>query len=179
MLQNDQGDTSVLTVLFKHNVWANLKLLDFCEGLSAEQLDTTAIGCYGSIRDTLLHFVNAEMGYADHGKGRPRGVRLNWDAGFGALKEAVSRAAGELLELAISAREKTMVRQRQLDGTVEEYRLASLMVQAITHSTEHRTQVSAIITQMGMEPPDMSAWAYMWELGELKVLETGDTAEES
>jgi uncharacterized damage-inducible protein DinB len=176
MLQHDRGDTSVLTVLFKHNVWANLKLLDFCEGLSAEQLDTTGMGCYGSIRDTLLHFVNAEAGYADHGKGRPRAVRLNWDAGFGPLKEAARRAAADLLDLAISAREDSIVRQPQSDGTVEEYRLASLMVQAITHSTEHRTQISAIITQMGMEPPDMSAWAYMWELGELKVLEPEDTA---
>ena len=31
MLQTEQADNSVLTTLFHHNTWANLKLLDFCE----------------------------------------------------------------------------------------------------------------------------------------------------
>ena len=40
MPEDRQGNTSVLTRLFHHNTWANLKLLDFCEGLSDEQLAT-------------------------------------------------------------------------------------------------------------------------------------------
>jgi uncharacterized damage-inducible protein DinB len=44
------------------------------------------------------------------------------------------------------------------------------MVQAINHSTEHRTQIAAIITQLGMEPPDMSGWQYMEDIGELHDL---------
>jgi uncharacterized damage-inducible protein DinB len=179
MQQNVQSDTSVLTVLFKHNAWANLKLLDFCEALSSEQLDATAIGCYGSIRDTLRHIVGAEVGYVSNATGRPKAPPLNWDAGFGAVKDAVRQAADDLLDLAISAREGTIVRQPQPEGTVEEYRLASLMVQAITHSTEHRTQIAAIITQLGMEPPDMAAWQYMWDIGELKVLERRDTGKQT
>ena len=34
MLENERGDTSVLSTLFAHNTWANLKMLDFCEKLS-------------------------------------------------------------------------------------------------------------------------------------------------
>ena len=41
MQANERGDTSVLTTLFEHNAWANLKLLDFCTGLSDAQLDAT------------------------------------------------------------------------------------------------------------------------------------------
>jgi len=33
MRENERGDTSVLTMLFGHNAWANLKLLDFCLNL--------------------------------------------------------------------------------------------------------------------------------------------------
>jgi uncharacterized damage-inducible protein DinB len=116
MQQNVQSDTSVLTVLFKHNAWANLKLLDFCEALSSEQLDATAIGCYGSIRDTLRHIVGAEVGYVSNATGRPKAPPLNWDAGFGAVKDAVRQAADDLLDLAISAREGTIVRQPQPEG---------------------------------------------------------------
>ncbi len=47
MREDERGDTRVLTTLFRHNVWANLALLDFCERLSDEQLDTAAIGGFG------------------------------------------------------------------------------------------------------------------------------------
>ena len=47
-------------------------------------------------------------------------------------------------------------------------RVLKLMIQAINHSTEHRTQVSTIITQLGLEPPDMTGWQYMDEMGEFQ-----------
>ena len=47
------------------------------------------------------------------------------------------------------------------------------MVQAVTHSTEHRTHIATIITQLGREPPDMSGWQYMAEVGELQDLGDG------
>ena len=65
MPENERADTSVLTTLFGHNLWANLKLLDFCEHLSYAQLDATAIGGFGSIRDSLVHIVSAEVDYVN------------------------------------------------------------------------------------------------------------------
>jgi uncharacterized damage-inducible protein DinB len=172
MQDHGPGGTSVLTTLFAHNTWANLKLLDFCAGLSDEQLDATAIGCFGSIRATLQHIIRAEVSYVERVNGRqPAQVPTREGfSGFEVLKDAARWAGGELLQLALSAREDTLVRQRSQREHVE-YRLATLIVQAVGHSTEHRTQISAIITQLGLEPPDMSGWAYMEETGELRYLE--------
>ena len=174
MRENERGDTSVLTTLFAHNAWANLKLLDFCAGLSDAQLDATAIGCFGSIRDTLVHIVGAEVSYVKrvNGKLPPQPLSRDQFPGFELLKDAARWASDELLPLALSAREDTSVRERW-ERMLIEYRLASLIVQAITHSTEHRTQISAIITQLGIEPPDMSGWKYMEEIGELQEFEAG------
>jgi uncharacterized damage-inducible protein DinB len=171
MQEPEHGDTSVLTTFFAHNTWANLKLLDFCEGLSDEQLDTEAIGGFGSIRDTLVHIVGAEVSYVERVNGKLPPTPLGRDAfpGFAALKDAVRWAGEELLLLALSARKETSVRQRPPRQLIE-YRLASLIVQAIGHSTEHRTQIATIVTQLGLEPPDMSGWQYMDEIGELKEL---------
>ena len=47
--------TDTLTNFFNHHLWANLRLLERCVELSDEQLATTAVGTYGSIRDTLEH----------------------------------------------------------------------------------------------------------------------------
>src|SRR5512146_2910227 len=49
---------------FRHNIWANLRLLDACAQLSDAQLDATAQGLYGSVRQTLMHMLSSEEGYA-------------------------------------------------------------------------------------------------------------------
>ena len=38
-------------------------------------------------------------------------------------------------------------------------------------STEHRTQISAIITQLGIESLDMTGWQYMEDTGDLQDLD--------
>ncbi len=172
MQDTEPGDTSVLTTLFAHNVWANLKLVDFCEQLTDEQLDITAIGGFGSIRDTLWHIVRADVGYVRRvtGKLPSTPVSKSQFPGFAALRDLVRWSSDELLQLALAARKDTIVRERERQQ-VFVYPLASLIVQSITHSTEHRAQIAAIITQLGLEPPDMSGWMYMEESGEFQEAE--------
>jgi uncharacterized damage-inducible protein DinB len=174
MADNERGDTSVLHTLFAHNTWANLKLLDFCAHLTDTQLDATAIGGFGSIRDTLQHIISAEVGYVERVNGKLPATPLPSDQfpGFAALKDAARWAGDELLQLALSAREDTLIRQRP-PRHIFQYRLASLIVQGITHSTEHRTHIAVIITQLGMEPPDLSGWQYMEDIGELQDFGAG------
>jgi uncharacterized damage-inducible protein DinB len=168
--QPEQPGQSVLVALFQHNAWANLNLLDFCAGLSDEQLGTTAVGTYGSIRATLVHLVRAEARYVEHinGKLPPNPLPKDTLPSFEVLRDVVRWAGDELLQSALSARADTIVKQRQ-PTAIERYKLADLMIQAVTHSTEHRTQVSAIVTQLGLEPPDLSGWHWMEEKGEYSV----------
>ena len=55
--------TDTLTTLFRHNRWANERILERCAGLTDEKLDATIVGTYGSIRDTLQHIATAERSY--------------------------------------------------------------------------------------------------------------------
>ena len=179
MPQTEQADSSVLAVLFQHNTWANLKLLDFCSTLSDEQLEATAPGTYGSVRDTLHHLVGAEVSYVNrvNGKLPPEPVARDRFPGFEVLKRSARWTGDELLQLALSARADTIVREEEVQQQVKlvvQYKLASLMMQAINHATEHRTQVSTIITQLGLEPPDMSGWQYMVEMGEFQEIAEAD-----
>jgi uncharacterized damage-inducible protein DinB len=171
MTEDRLGDTSVLTSLFRHNTWANLKLLDFCAGLDEDQLGATAVGTYGPIRGTLLHIVRAEVNYVKRATGRSPAAPLPRDhfPGFEVLKDGVRWAEDELLQLALTARADQIVRETGEEGTVE-FPLSGLLVQAINHATEHRAQVSAMVTQLGLEPPDMSGWEYMLAVGEFREL---------
>jgi uncharacterized damage-inducible protein DinB len=168
MAEERVGDTSVLTSLFRHNTWANLKLLDACAGLSDDQLQASAVGTFGAIGKTLSHLVRAEVDYVNRATGKSPATPLRADLfpGFAALKDAARWAGDELLQLAVAARADTIVRETfPQDRVVIEFPLSGLLVQAINHSTEHRTQISAIITQLGVEPPDMSGWLYMEDTG--------------
>jgi uncharacterized damage-inducible protein DinB len=94
--------------------------------------------------------------------------------GVDKLKEGAQWAGEELLQLALGAGVEDIVRQ-DWRGRKASYPLTALLTQAINHSTEHRAQIATILTQQGVEPPDMSGWAYMVESGLYEEV-IGDTA---
>src|SRR5215212_8666333 len=53
----------ILAELFRHNLWANLILIDLCATLPNEILETNVPGTFGAIRETLTHLVGAEERY--------------------------------------------------------------------------------------------------------------------
>src|SRR3972149_108879 len=93
------------TDFFRQNEWANLRMIALCRGLTDEQLDSTAVGTFGSIRSTLLHIVGAEAGDSFRlGTAPPR--RLKGDdpwPGFDALVEHVAANTAALIAAARTA----------------------------------------------------------------------------
>lgn len=153
--------TDTLTTLFGHNRWANERLIDLCARLSDEQLDATLLGTLGSIRDTLQHIVSAERSYLSRiSTGRP--YRRPADAPPLTLAEMLewTRASGAgLIEWAPQVQPGDVV-EIDWDGVLRDVPKAILLTQAINHATEHRAQVMTILTQLGIEPPELDSWAY-------------------
>lgn len=178
-LNQEQGDSSLITKLFAHHRWANLKLLNFCERLTDEQLDSAVVGGFGSIRSTLPHIFGAEISYVTrvNGKRPPQPLVRGEFPTFALMKEVAQWTGNELLQLALTARTESMVQESfPEDGVIDEYPLTTLLTQAISHATEHRSQIATIITQLGLEPPDMSVWAYMVEMGDFRQSKIGQEA---
>jgi uncharacterized damage-inducible protein DinB len=151
-----------LADLFRHNLWANLLLLDACAALDAAQFDATVHGTYGSIRATLTHLAGSEESYL---------ARLAGERPADAIQ------AGEVLELAdlrahLRRSGEALIDITQRVGTIGSIRVAwggkvwqvpagVILTQAINHATEHRTHIATIITQQGIEPPELDGWAYV------------------
>lgn len=155
----NQIDT--LTTLFGHNLWANLRLLELCATLNDEQLDATIIGVYGNIRDTLQHVVTAERSYLSRIRtGQP--YRRPEGAPPLTLAEMLdsARASGQgLIESAPTVQADDTVRV-DWDGVMIAIPSAILLTQAINHATEHRSQIMAILTQLGIQPPELDGWSF-------------------
>ena len=157
--------TDTLTTLFRHNRWANVRILERCAGLTAEQLDATIVGAYGSIRDTLQHIVTAERSYFSRiSTGQP--YRRPEDAPpltLAEMTESVRTSGSGLIEWAPKVQAGDTV-QVNWEGAPRDVPKTILLTQAINHATEHRAQIMAILTQLGIQPPELDSWSYFDEL---------------
>ena len=157
--------TATLTTLFSHHLWANLSLLECCAQLTGEQLEASIVGVYGSIRDTLEHIVMAEQSYfARISTGQRH--RRSEDARpltIPAMMEAVRTTGSGLIEWAPKVQADDTV-QIDWDGTPRNVPKTILLTQVINHATEHRAQIMAILTQLGIQPPELDSWTYFDEL---------------
>lgn len=155
------NDSHPIVTLFRHNLWANLRLLDACLPLSDEQLESTIIGSFGTIRITLFHIVSAEGGYLFHLTGQPRDARLKWGEtpSLPELRELAVKTGEALCQVAATTTATDMT-YPEWDDKQWPVPAATILTQSINHSTEHRTQISAILTQFGIEPPEMDGWTY-------------------
>ena len=49
------------------------------------------------------------------------------------------------------------------EGTAYDVPTTIIPTQAINHATEHRAQIMAILTQLGIQPPELDGWTYFDE----------------
>lgn len=151
---------TILTRLIEHNNWANLRILDACATLKAEQLDFQPQSAVrGTIRETLQHLVLSQEDYVsmlikfDHPPEREFTPTLL------ELREVVVKSGKELLALGQDVSSGLLQSQISLsDGyKVEPW---VIIVQVINHATEHREQIKSIMTTLGVEPPRIDGWLH-------------------
>ncbi len=159
--------SDLISDFYRQNEWANLAVIDACRGLTDERLDTPVEGTFGSIRDTLVHFIGSEGGYATR-LGHEPSPRLQRDdgwPGFDALAQMASAAADSLVAAAQEASDRILRVGAENEWDVE---AGVILVQAFHHSTEHRSQVCTVLTTLGIEPPDLSSWAWGIAVGKMR-----------
>lgn len=151
----------ILLEAFRHHAWATRELLAACRGLGEEQLTApgTAAGTDRGILAVLNHMIRSDRGYASRRGDRPAWVEDQEDS-------------DDLDELGRRAQENAGVWERLLSQTLDataliildqgafEAEQSVLVVQALHHGNAHREQICAIMTGLGVEPPDIQAWSY-------------------
>jgi uncharacterized damage-inducible protein DinB len=150
-----------LQTIFRHHLWANQRLFDHCLELTSEQLDYSIAGVYGTIRDTLVHIVKAEQAYfsrisTENLYNHPVGAQ---PMSISEMIAALQITGKGLIELSALVQDKDSVKI-DWDGALREVPKAIILNQVINHATEHRSQVMSVLTQIGIEPPDVSSWTY-------------------
>ena len=153
---------STMTAEFMHyNRWANLVLIDACIGLSDEQLAAGLPGSFGTIYDTFVHIIRSEAVYYR----RLTKVRLEppfaWDSHptLAAMRPYAEQVGSALIAAAEQVDPGDVV-EEEWQGQIYHYRAATLFIQAVNHGVEHRTNITTILVQQGIKPPDVDGWEY-------------------
>jgi uncharacterized damage-inducible protein DinB len=159
---------SALRDIFRHNAWANQRLIDFLTTLTAEQLQATNGAVYGNPVATMHHVLDGEAGYWHFFSGhRPPGVRYENEPGtLQELAEWAVSLAACWDEIALDEIEAdTQLERTRSDGRVWRIKSGILLAQTIHHGNVHREQVSHVLTTLGLAAPDLSLYAYAREAG--------------
>lgn len=143
-----------------YNRWANLELLDQCASLSEEQLQLTVPGTYGTIAASWLHILAAEQRYVRRLTGvEPVLSEREAFPGVAALKEH-ARRSGDALVTAAERLGPSDTTEVDYDGHTVRLRKSLLVVQAIHHGNDHRTQIGTIMLSHALRLVDIDVWAY-------------------
>lgn len=152
-------DLCDLCEMFRHNTWANERLLSVCSGLEPRFLTATVPGV-GTVHDALVHLAWVELGYLwliDHQPVRALRRRDSLEAGSLAhLSEALARIGRgyiEWIEDADAGRLQGQLPAISRDPSPLTVRRALLHI--LTHSATHRTEVLAALSAVGVAVPDL------------------------
>lgn len=167
---------STLVELIRYNNWANAQILAACLELTPEQLAATAPGTYGSIHATLGHLIAAEADYVGRMTGDGPRPPFKW-ADRPALPDIAAFAeqvAAALLDTVQRIPPSHVVHEEE-DGQTIDYHARFLFLQTINHGIEHRTNVTTILSGLGLPALEVDGWAYMFAHPERFDMEEGST----
>jgi uncharacterized damage-inducible protein DinB len=155
-----------LADFFKFNLWANLRVLDACANLDNAQLDATMRGTFGSVRQTLMHICAGEEGYVQRFTGRRPEPALHERDPFPGFDELRRRArqSGEGLIATAEQFDPGQVLHLSYDGQLYAVPAIFVLIQAINHATDHRSQIATQLSQQNVTLPELDGWAYYFAM---------------
>ncbi len=155
---------------FRYNTWATREIIAACRDLTEEQMDATATGSYGSIIETLRHYISSEASY----QARLTGEEPSWDRraedepDLNLLAERVDEL-DERWERFLSTpfdAERTFVITWH-DGIDRDVPAGVVLMQALQHAIEHRGQICSALTEIGVATPDYGSNMGLWDYAEV------------
>jgi uncharacterized damage-inducible protein DinB len=141
-------------LLFDYNTWANHRLLDACQALSAEQFTRDLRSSFPSVRDTLAHIAGGEWLYLERFRNRspeklPPSNEYPELASLRAKWAQIERDLSDLIAGLFQADLDRVLDYRNTRGTPYSNRMSELLQHLANHGTYHRGQVTTMLRQLG------------------------------
>ena len=153
--------TTLLPHLYRHHKWANLVLIDHLAAMTQEDRDRRAPGGFGSIHETLFHYVVNEARFLDSLAGR----ELNF-AGMPSelpscqdIRAMAATQGDQLIEFATTLTDESRIKGT-LNGQPFDMPAYLPLFQAYGHAVEHRTNITSILATYDLPTPRLDLWGF-------------------
>jgi uncharacterized damage-inducible protein DinB len=152
--------------IFRHNRWANKLIMEACRNLTDDQLHFSVPGTYGELGATLAHLATGEAGYVWRFDQDPD--RFQWDDDdpvppVATLATVLEQTGARFVELAATTPDDLVV-SYLIEGEERSWAAWVILGQVVDHGREHRSHAATVLTQLGIEPPDIDMWSYAMAL---------------
>jgi uncharacterized damage-inducible protein DinB len=87
----------------------------------------------------------------------PRLADLTHFPDFDELRRRAERSGKELITVAEQGELSQIL---HLDGGSYEAPVIVVLIQAVNHAIDHRSQIATLLSQQDIEPPDLDGWSY-------------------
>lgn len=150
---------------YDYGYWANKRLLAVVAQLTPEQFARTVVGSWGSVRNTLVHILNAEWGWLDRCGGHARGPSLKADdyPTVESLVETWTKVE-EWMRTFLAGLDdgelKRTVEFKNPRGETQSMVLGEMMQHGANHGVHHRGQVALLLRVLGHAPGNFDLVLY-------------------
>ncbi len=151
-----------LVELFEYNLWATGTLIEGCRAASADYLHARVAGATDTVAALFTHLVGGQQTFALRTRGRQHEGELNRRSTFPGWDELARLANASGRELLGAARGMNGDEQVGLSwqGATRYLPLRFILMHAIEHAMEHRTEIKMAFRAQGFETPDLDGWSY-------------------
>ncbi len=146
--------------LVGYHYWAMRRLLDGCEGLTAEQFNREVGGGFPSIQRTMNHLIDCE-GFFLHILGQESPARLgDEEPADGAAARRLWAERERLMTACAAGLDDPAAARAFKDPRGFETSAALVLVQMVNHGTHHRGQITTMLRLVGAVPPGTDLLMY-------------------
>jgi uncharacterized damage-inducible protein DinB len=144
-------------LLYDYNTWANLRSLESCSALTPEQFSRDLSSSFRSVRDTLVHIVNAEWIWLERWHGRspsapPEAAQFPDLASVRARFAQLDRALVDYVASLTADDLQRVLHYKTMSGVPQAQPGWQMLQHLANHSTYHRGQIATMLRQLGSKP---------------------------
>lgn len=153
--------------VFGYHYWATGLVLDAADGVSLEQFTAPSPAPHGSLRDTLVHALAAEIVWRQRMQEgvSPAALPSFDEVQSPAELRAAWRAHEEVMRAYLTgltdADLLATFRFRRTGGEELEFPRGQTLAHVVNHATQHRSEAAILLTQYGRSPGDLDMSFYL------------------
>ncbi len=161
-----------LPLMARYNQWANGLIHDLAAAMLDDEYRRDRKAFFGSVHATLNHLLLVDYLWTNRMQEKPNGCGALDDIlhdDLAGLRAAQNKQDAWFIDYVDSRTPGDLARPfvytNMVGGGESEVRVGHALLTLLNHQTHHRGQITAMLTQAGLETPDIDVIYYMYTAG--------------